>query len=51
HLLNDICNTNPVNRLRLSSSFADLFSGGGSSECGSEDIDDDCDETIDDIGI
>uniref|UniRef100_A0A8R1TNA1 Uncharacterized protein n=2 Tax=Onchocercidae TaxID=6296 RepID=A0A8R1TNA1_ONCVO len=27
----------------------DLFSGGGSSECGSEDIDDDCDEASDDI--
>ncbi|VDP23281.1 unnamed protein product [Onchocerca flexuosa] len=26
-----------------------LFSGGGSSECGSEDIDDDCDEASDDI--
>ncbi|VDM13983.1 unnamed protein product [Wuchereria bancrofti] len=29
--------------------FADLFSGGGSSECGSEDIDDDCDAASDDI--
>ncbi|MCP9260227.1 LIM/homeobox protein Lhx1 [Dirofilaria immitis] len=27
----------------------DLFSGGGSSECGSEDIDDDCDGASDDI--
>lgn len=27
----------------------DLFSGGGSSECGSEDIDDDCDAASDDI--
>ncbi|VDN82349.1 unnamed protein product [Brugia pahangi] len=44
-----ICDdANPVIRT-TKSLFVDLFSGGGSSECGSEDIDDDCDAASDDI--